>query len=63
MEISEVIQGWRMTGQNDLYLDVIARDIYHLDTILGKLSKIGRTCSSVTLEYHDKQIVSLVSEK
>lgn len=63
MEISEVIQGWRMTGQTDLYLHVIARDVAHLDKILSKLSRFGKTSTTIALEAICKQAVSFAADE
>lgn len=63
MEISEVIQGWRMTGQTDLYLHVIARDVSHLDKILSKLSKFGKTSTTIALEAVCKQVVPFGTDR
>lgn len=63
MEISEVVQGWRMTGQTDLYLHVIAKDVAHLDRILSKLSKFGKTSTTIALEAVSKQSVCFGPEE
>ncbi len=46
----EVLHCWRVTGDCDYVLHVVAVSMEHMDSILLKLSKFGKTRTSVVLD-------------
>jgi len=49
LSIPEVLDCWRVTGNDDYVLRVIARSMSHLDEVLFKLCVFGKTNTSIIL--------------
>jgi DNA-binding Lrp family transcriptional regulator len=52
--MEEIIQYWELTGDQDFLLHVAARDTVHLDKMLSRLGKHGRSTTSLILSVKKK---------
>ncbi len=53
-DMEEIIQYWELTGDQDFLLHVAARDTVHLDKMLSRLGKHGRSTTSLILSVKKK---------
>ncbi len=54
--IPEVIRCLSITGQDDYYVEIVARSIKDLERILGELTRIGKLCTSIVLSSIEKDL-------
>jgi Lrp/AsnC family leucine-responsive transcriptional regulator len=55
--IPEVIRCWSVTGENDYYIEILARSMEDLERILGELTRLGKLCTSVILSSMEKSVL------
>ena len=52
--IPEVMRCWSVTGENDYFIEIVARSMEDLQRILGELTRMGKLCTSVVLSSMEK---------
>lgn len=54
-DIPEVQRWWSVTGDNDYYLEIVARSLTHMEELLTMLARHGKISTSVMLSWKEQK--------